>query len=330
MPGLYLRKDGRYEIRKMINGKRYSFYAKTKKEAEKLLNKLIKNKIDFDKLNKKEEKIKEYTLKEWIEVWETTYKKPFVSQKTFKDLHNCLIKVTNELGNIYLKSLTTLKIQMFLNKLPQNRTKERIQLYLNSVLQKAYELDYTNKNVFKAVQKAKKGKYKNYTYTFEEQEKILKAIKGTPIEHEIYCYLLTGARPSELPKRENFNFDKNIIVINGTKNENSKHREIQMTNEFVEYMQEYLKNNEMKDHEFVQKEFKKICNQINIDKPLLYRLRHTFASNHFVFGTQTKQVSEWMGHSSITITLDTYTDIDKTATKEKLKELYNNYYYTPN
>lgn len=37
-------------------------------------------------------------------------------------------------------------------------------------------------------------------------------------------------------------------------------------------------------------------------------------------------VSDWMGHTSITITLDTYTDIDKTVTKEKILTLYNNYY----
>ena len=41
-------------------------------------------------------------------------------------------------------------------------------------------------------------------------------------------------------------------------------------------------------------------------------------------------VSDWMGNTSITITLDTYTDIDKTATKEKILTLYNNYYYIKN
>lgn len=29
------------------------------------------------------------------------------------------------------------------------------------------------------------------------------------------------------------------------------------------------------------------------------------------------------------MTLDTYTDIDKTASKEKIKDLYNNFYYIP-
>lgn len=327
MPGIKLRNDGRYEIRKMENGKRVSIYTKTLKEAKVIFNKFKNNKI---KIEQKEKKPKDYILKEWITIWENTYKKPFVKEKTFKDIHNSLKAVFENLGNIKLSQLTTLKIQEFLNKLKANRTKERIQTYLNAILQKATDLDIVKKNVFKAVEKSKKGKYKNYTYSFEEQEKILVAIKGTSIEHEIYCYLLTGCRPSELPKKENFDFDKKIVSIYGTKNEKSEHREIQLSDCFSKYMQDYLKNNELKNNEFVQKEFKKICESIGIDKPLLYRLRHTFASNHFILKTQTKQVSEWMGHSTITITLDTYTDIDKTASAEKIKNLYNNYYYTNN
>lgn len=325
MPGITLRKDGRYEVRKMENGIRRSIYAKTLKDAKIILNKFKNNKIKIE--NKKEKQI-DYTLKEWITIWEETYKKPFVKEKTFKDIHNSLKVVFQQLGETKLSQLTALRIQEFLNKLKANRTKERIQTYLNAILQKASDLDLITKNIFKAIEKSKKGKYKNYAYTFEEQTKILNAIKNTNIEHEIYCYLLTGARPSELPKRANFDFKKNIVSIYGTKNESSKHREIQLSQNFSRYMQEYLKDNEMKNYELVQKEFKNICESIKIQKPLLYRLRHTFASNHFVLKTQTKQVSEWMGHSSITITLDTYTDIDKTSSAEKIKNLYNNYYYT--
>ena len=64
-----------------------------------------------------------------------------------------------------------------------------------------------------------------------------------------------------------------------------------------------------------------------IDKPLLYRLRHTFATNHFTIGTNTKQVQEWLGHYSSSLTLDIYTDIDKTASKEKITKLYKNFYF---
>jgi len=38
-------------------------------------------------------------------------------------------------------------------------------------------------------------------------------------------------------------------------------------------------------------------------------------------------VQYWMGHSTIKLTLDIYTDIDKTATKEKIRNLYENFYF---
>lgn len=67
---------------------------------------------------------------------------------------------------------------------------------------------------------------------------------------------------------------------------------------------------------------------MNIGDLSLYRLRHTFATNHFTLGTPAKRVQEWLGHGSISLTLDTYTDIDRTASAESIKKLYNRYYYT--
>ena len=235
--------------------------------------------------------------------------------------------VFTSLGYIKLKEITTLKLQDFINSLPNNRTKERIQTYLNAILEKAYNLDIIKKNPFKAVEKAKKGKYKNDAFTYAEQEQIINKTKGTDIECEVLIYLLTGARPTEFPTANDIDLEKQIIHINGTKNEKSKHREIEISEEFTNYLTTHLKTHSLKTHTYIQKRFKELFDKSTINKPILYKLRHTFASNHFVLGTQTKQVSDWMGHTSIKITLDTYTDIDKTATKEKIQSLYNNYYY---
>lgn len=323
MPGITLRSDGRYMIRKMVDGKRTSFYTRSYNEALKILKKLQKDNILVEYKNS----TKSDKLSVWITQWEETYKRNFVSEKTFNDIHNSLKSVIQELGNIEIKKLTALQIQSFLNKLPNNRTKERTELYLNALLQKASDLDLINKNPFNAVQKTKKGKYKNYTYSFEEQAKIIYATKNTDIECEVLIYLLTGARPAEFPTRADIDLEKHIIHIRGTKNEKSQHREVDISNQFAQYLKQHLEKNELKKYEYIQKRFKKICQDCNIQKSILYRLRHTFASNHFVLGTQTKLVSDWMGHTSINITLDTYTDIDKTATKSKILELYNNFYY---
>ena len=322
MKGITLRKDGRYVIRKTIHGITYVKYAKTIKEAQKIYTKLKNNKFN-------EEKEKIYTLKTWSEEWLETYKKPFVVKKTYSECERAIRNINEKLGKIILTELKPFQIQTFLNKYEKSRWKEKIQLYFNSLLQKAFDLGLIERNPFKVIVKEPKLKCKNDCYTFIEQEKIIKAINGTNIEHEIYIYLLTGCRPNELPINENFDFKNNLIIINGTKTEKSKYRVIEMSEEFSKYIKPYILNNKIKKVKDIKKEFTKICNSINI-QPLLYRLRHTFATNHFTLGTNAKFVQDWMGHSSIKITLDTYTDIDKTSSKEKIRNLYKNFYFEKN
>ena len=320
MKGITLRKDGRYVIRKTMNGVRITKYAKTLKEAQKIYTKIKKNKIN-DIIERK------YTVTQWSEEWLETYKKPFVSETSCQDIKNYLLKIQKQFGKLQIKHLTTNNIQLFLNTLPKTRTKEKLQIYFNAMLQKAEDLSIIDKNPFKAVIKEKKLKCKNECFNFKEQKLILDSIKNTNIEKEIYIYLLTGCRPNELPASKNFDFKNNIITINGTKNENAKERKIEMSENFANYIKPYIEKNKRPKVSEISKTFKDICVSNNIEKPLLYRLRHTFATNHFTLGTNSKQVQQWLGHYSVSLTLDIYTDIDKTATKEKIEKLYNNFYY---
>lgn len=324
MPGITKRKDGRYAVRQQKNGIKICKYTKTLTEAKKILSQFRKNLIPFTE----EERIAQIIyLKDWMNNYIETYKKPFVTANSYKDIRSAIKPICERLGNIPIKQLTASKIQFEFNKLPKNRTKEKAGIYLNSALQKAYDLNLIERNPFKAVVKDKKIKFKNTAFTYSEQKEILNLIKNTKIECAIYIYLLTGCRPSELPPISNIDLTNKIITINGTKNENALKREIEISENFCTYLQENLNNETLLTHKLVQKEFKEIMQKTKIEKPVLYKLRHTFATNHFTLGTNVKQVQSWMGHSGINITLDIYTDIDKTASKEKIKELYNNFYY---
>lgn len=326
MKHIIKRKDGRYMIRKTIDGERITKYARTQAEAKLILKKFNNGKIKPEK----KERVKNYTFNEYSQIWLNTYKKPFIQPKSFSEVKGFVNKIALEFGNIKLKDITTLQIQEFLNTMQRSRGKEKVCIHFNSILQKAVDTNVLFKNPFNAVIKDKKVKCKNNAFTFNEQVAILKAIKGTDIEHEIYIYLLCGCRPNELPQKHNFDFINNIININGTKNENALHRQVEMSENFSKYIQEYFKSQDTQAERYVSRKFIDICNDIGIVNPLLYRLRHTFATNHFTIGTQPKLVQQWLGHGSISITLDTYTDIDKTATKEKILNLYNNFYYIKN
>ena len=320
MKGITKRKDGRYVIRKTINGIRIIRYAKTIKEAQKILTKIKSNKIIEDTQ-------KTYTFKEWCEEWLEKYKKPFINERSYKDIKNLVKNILKTFEKYKMDAITTSAIQNYLNKIPKNRTKERLQTYFNAILQKAEDVAIINKNPFKGVIKEKKGKYKNTSFNYSEQCKILNTIKNTEIEKEIYIYLMTGCRPNERPASSNFDFDNNLITINGTKNENALERKIEMSQAFANFIKPYIKKNKRPKQEVIVKTFKELCEQSKIAKPLLYRLRHTFATNHFTLGTNAKQVQEWLGHCSVSLTMDIYTDIDKTATKEKIRNLYNNFYF---
>lgn len=131
-------------------------------------------------------------------------------------------------------------LQEFFNKMKKSRVKEKMQIYLKACLEIATNLGYIKINPMKALKKEKKLNNKNYAFNFEEQEKIIKAIVGSKIENEIYIYLLTGCRPNELPSNKNFDFEDNVIEINGTKNENAKKRVVDMSEEFANYIKPYI------------------------------------------------------------------------------------------
>lgn len=323
MKGITKRKDNRYMIRKTVNGIRITKYARTYTEAKEILRK-IKN----GKIKPKQKEIEQnYKFEEYANYWLDTYKKPFLKERTYLDIKYLINHLIEKFGKMKISDLTTHDIQQFYNKMKQSRSKEKTFTYLNSILQKAFDTGIIDRNPFNAVVKDKKLKCKLNAYTFKEQETILDAIKGTDIEHEIYVYLLCGCRPNELPKNKQFDFENNFINIYGTKNDNALHRVIEMSEEFANYIKPYVSKNTILEENYVSKRFIDLCKQRKIERPLLYRLRHTFATNHFTLGTQAKQVQEWLGHASIQITLDQYTDIDKTATKDKLLKLYNNFYY---
>lgn len=75
----------------------------------------------------------------------------------------------------------------------------------------------------------------------------------------------------------------------------------------------------------VRKRFKKILDDNDLKKIKFHDLRHTFATRLFEVGEEPKVIQELLGHSNISITLDTYTHVlDKMKVKaiSKLDSLY--------
>ncbi|MFA9397229.1 MAG: tyrosine-type recombinase/integrase [Clostridiaceae bacterium] len=79
------------------------------------------------------------------------------------------------------------------------------------------------------------------------------------------------------------------------------------------------------DSSNVLKDFKKITNKLDLQDKKFHDLRHTFATRLFELGEEPKTVQILLGHSNISITLDTYTHVLDSMKKKaisKLDDLY--------
>ena len=198
--------------------------------------------------------------------------------------------------------------------------------YLIAALRKASETNKTKNTSYLGIVKDKKIKSKRNALSYEQQLKLIESIKNTSLEQPILFYLMTGARKNELIRRiSDISMISNIITIHGTKTEKSILRNVRVSEKYKEYLLIFMQNNRMLSAEHVNKLYSKLCKEIGIPSGL-HLLRHTYASNLRVMGIDAKQTQLWLGHEDITTTLNIYTDIDETITKERLISLYNDMY----
>lgn len=321
------RSDGRYQKTISVNNSRIYLYGKTKQEV---IEKYRELKQSHKALIKKSitSRVK---LIDWFNEWFTTFKEKFVSYQTGEEIKNILFKKLEHFHNCYLNKLDTQVIQVFFNKIPKSRPKEKMILYFKACMQKALELGKIKINPFNAFILEKKIKTKRPPFTYEQQVKILDKVKNDDIKVPILIYLLTGLRKDEL---NYVDIEKDIDTTTNTlKAKNLKQHEdeppikiIDLSSDCINFILNNLETLKKFNKERVYRKFKEILKELNIDGGL-HTLRHTFATNHMYLGTPIKLISTWLGHSTTQITQDIYIERDRTNSKEKLVKLYNNLYY---
>ena len=337
MPNIRKRKNGLLEGRLCFKGKYFSVYARNLTDLK------IKIKRKFKELEKEYKQIKTlaYTKKDWITLegyyqeWLENDKKPFVSKATYTSIINAFEKhILLKLGKLKLKELSKSIIQRFLNGYENTRRKELIITYFKACITQAHKERLIEHNPFDTVIVQKKIKADKKGFTCDEQERILKYLKiSAPTWYNIIlCYLCLGCRRSELFSIKTENIKNGLVLIQGTKTEKST-RYINISTEFEKILLETIPFFPKTEMHWITTKFRKILNELKI-KGSLHSLRHSFITNHYYLGTPAKQVQAWVGHSSIQMTMDIYTNIDPQINakeeKNKLLKLYNNLYYYTN
>lgn len=323
MNNIRQRSDGRWEGRKTIDGKRYSVYARTKKECKAKLKEFKPG------IKPKPQKNTTISFIDFAKKWLELYKSKNIKPTTYNMYDNAINKHLDTLTKP-INTYTTEDLQIFLNNMPETRTKEITFLTLVQVYKKAIQLKVIKENPAMYLEKGIIQKKEVTCYTLDEQKKILSNIHKYKIGKYILAYLLTGARLNELRTIRKDKIKNGYLYINGTKTKNSK-RWIKISPAYEQLLSKEEDPIFTMTEDKIQKRFNEYMEKLEL-KGTIHKLRHTFNTNLYYLGATDMERKEFMGHASITTTNNIYTHLDRTVSKKDIINLYRDLYpnFDPN
>lgn len=314
------RPDGRWQGYILREGKRNFVYGKSKEEVALKLKDYYKNGIP----QKRKKKKATPTLSEWLDKWIELYKVPNVKPKTIEAINTALKAVKLQLGEIPIGSLKTDEIQQFLLSMKGERLRDMCLSYLNQSLEKARKQGVIKINPCEAVE-IKKHKYAHKNaLTPDEQAALLNNIQGKLIEPIFRLLLTTGIRVGEALAltaqdvdyaAKTISINKNAVFINNKKviQDTPKTAAGVRTVPVPENALKLLpKSGELfpTTYNAVRCMFARLSKSTGINVTP-HILRHTYATRLEEAGCSPKLKQYLLGHSTLEMTQNTYTDVQK-------------------
>lgn len=344
---IYKRKDGRWEgrypkARKIDGTIHYGYiYARTYRSVkEQLIEKKVQKTFTYTGT------IKEFygTFGEWANLWLTEIMAPNLKESTYASYSNKLqLYVLPGLGHRSLKKITALDINNLVKRISETLAASSTQIVfriVKSCFEAAKERGYIYLNPCERTVLPKIDKKKVQALTRVQQKSVeaesMKSVKGLPI----LLALETGMRIGEICalKWDDIDFDSSVLKVQRTKQRiplpsSAGHRTkiIETTPKTSnatriiplstkvktallkwkkQTISEYVITNDGKSVEprTVSYRFERIKQRLGLFNVSFHALRHTFATRCVELGVNIAAISSLLGHSSIKLTLDTYTN----------------------
>ncbi|EOL43593.1 tyrosine-type recombinase/integrase [Enterococcus caccae] len=343
---IYKRKDGRWEGRYMkarneqgkiiygyIYGKRYAHVKKRLAELK------VQYSFSHTNLN-----LFKGTVQDWLNYWLDGLMRKKIKLSTYSSYRIRIDKyIIPFLGRKQLIQLKSRDVEEFVNYLMNQNlssaTVHSVVTVLKSAMNKAFIENYIHTNPCNNLSLSTAAMSEVSALSIEEQEKIEQIALNEKTCSAVILALYTGLRIGEISglKWSDIDFERDIISIKRTlyripNKNNSKKTEIIMADPktksskrsipLAKNLKNYLLDKrEIDDSEYVisckgsyaeprviSYRFKKNIIQAGIRPIHFHVLRHTFATRCVEKGIDIATLSKLLGHASIKLTLDTYTD----------------------
>lgn len=220
--GISIRKDGRYQARYTLNGKRHTIYGKTQKEVEKKLRD-AQYEIDHG-IYAKPDRI---TVDAWYKTWVKEYRENIVRETTLISNMKCYKHIKAEIGGMKLQAVRPEHIQRVMNRMKREGYSggyiNNTRIVMNMLFEQACKngLIVTNPVGKSVLPKAEeKENVHRRALTEQEQKLFLECVESRrPFYAGIfYVGFSSGMRIGEINALEwkDIDFEKLEIHVNGT------------------------------------------------------------------------------------------------------------------
>lgn len=271
--------------------------------------------------------IKNITFGEWLSIWYDTYKKPYLSAYSLRNIEQMIRLHTPEwLKIMKMKDISIFDIEKALSKMPLGRTYVYTKQVWHNAYEKACKLGIVESNIIKLTDRVSYRKKKSKALTLQEQETFIKNLENSRYKWLFLFYLCSGVRRAEALSLEwsDIDFASRSVLIKGTKTEES-FRYIILTPDIERILSGQKKQNKKLgikgsfvfpfSMQQVSKTFKALCPNHH-----LHDLRHTFITRCAECGVSVNVCQQLVGHATADMTMNVYTHVmDEFKRKEAMK-----------
>jgi len=329
-----------WQARFYIDKKRYAVTAKTLREV---MQKMDERKVSIEEQNKlkkanqhsKNQLLQkklasnvtisaDMTYGEWLVKWFSLYKEPNQKESSARNNRNYIHnKILPAIGDYPLQEVNAFILQEFFNNLPKGNTRDKLYDIVNASLRKAYALQLITFNPAIAVEMKNHKATKRRAYEFYEQNQMFDNL-ADKYKAVFFFLCCTGSRIGEFLALTDKSVDKrrhqiiisenyDYVAKDTTTTKTEKTRRVPYCDKLFEVINSFMKGERFFGtftYDGIKKAFNTAIKKSGIENiALTHSARHTFSSVLYLLKVPDKQIQEFLGHSTLAMTMDTYTHL---------------------